>query len=405
MLRQLSDHARIGHAAALTRARWRGFLGIFAGIVTSLLTPAWALAAGGALLVGRARPSIRAHAHASAVRWTLWLSARDLARLSRWTGTTVRAEAAPVRHVLYLVLRLPAHLVVLYAVFSLTNVLALLVAGPLWQLATGTRTEVRLDWPGVRVHSDTALLGLTMALVVLVLLWFGVGVAAAAERGLARALLGPTGEDLLRRRIDELTRTRQGAVRAVDAERRRIERDLHDGVQQQVVALAMLLGRAQRGQDPRRTLDLVRQAHTESRALLDELREVAWRIYPNALDTLGLEAALTEVVERGPLPVTLRVDVSATLPEEVATAVYFVAREALTNAAKHAEADGVVLDLATHEDRWELVVSDDGRGGADPAGGGLTGLARRVAALDGTLTVDSPDGGPTTVRAVVPLRR
>lgn len=310
----------------------------------------------------------------------------------------------PARHALYLLTRLPLHLVLLYVVFVFTVMTVLIAMGSIAQLLTGTVTEVGAQWPGIQINTTSTFLGLALALILFALLWIIVAVMAATERGLARALLGPTTEDLLHRRIDELTRTLQGALHAVDAERRRIERDLHDGVQQQVVALAMLLGRAQRGQDPQRTLRLVRQAHTHSRVLLDELREVAWRVYPTALDTLGLEAALAEVAERGPLPVTLRLELPTPLPQELATAVYFVAREAMTNTIKHADADGIILDAHTREDRLELVVSDDGRGGADPTGGGLTGLAQRVAALDGTLAVDSPEGGPTTVRATLPLK-
>jgi signal transduction histidine kinase len=167
----------------------------------------------------------------------------------------------------------------------------------------------------------------------------------------------------------------------------------------------MLLGRAQRGRDPERAARLVRQAHTESRLLVDELREVAWRVYPAALDTLGLEAALTEAAERTPLRSTVRYDLAQDPPQETATALYFAAREAITNAVKHAGAQEVFVDVRPSPSGGgvDLVVRDDGRGGADPDGGGLTGLARRVGALDGTLSLDSPRGGPTTVRVSLPL--
>jgi signal transduction histidine kinase len=397
----------LAHLLRHTTERWgrrgREYVGVFAGLPVSLLTPLWALACGTALLTGALHPPSRTRSRETAARWTHRLNERDLERLSRWTGITVRSEASARRRALHLLFRLPLHLVSFYAVFAWTGLAVLLTAGTLWQTVTGSRSEVHLTWPGVQILSTTTSIGAGLILGLMVLTWFTTALVAAAERGLARALLGLDTEILLHRRIDELTRTRAGAVQAVDEERRRIERDLHDGVQQQVVALAMLLGRAQRAQDPQRSRELVRQAHTESRILLDELREVAWRVYPATLDALGLEAALAEAAGRSPLPVTLRAEPSRPLPDDVATAVYFVAREALTNAAKHSGADGIILDLNTTEEQVELVVSDDGRGGADPEGGGLTGLARRVAAFDGVLTVDSPPGGPTTVRAVLPL--
>ncbi|MEV1175671.1 sensor histidine kinase, partial [Nonomuraea sp. NPDC049784] len=190
--------------------------------------------------------------------------------------------------------------------------------------------------------------------------------------------------------------------KAVDDERRRIERDLHDGVQQRGVALAMLLGRARHSPDPERTAELVVQAYTESRQLLDELRSVAWRIYPTALDELGLRAALAGVAERSSVPVTVHHGLAERPVSEVETALYFVAREAITNAVKHAGARDILVVLT--EDEWavSVAISDDGKGGADPSGGGLSGLARRVLALDGEFTVHSPPGGPTKISAMLP---
>ncbi|WP_431872968.1 sensor histidine kinase [Nocardiopsis eucommiae] len=379
----------------------REFVGLVAGVRVSVLTLVWILASLGVLLAVPVRPSAGRRIEV----WASRLCERDLARLSRWMGTTVTLRASGPARALHLLLRLPVHLASLYLLVSVAALVPILVVGVAIQAVTGTATHVRADWPGVGVDVSSISLGLIAALMVLVLTWWIVPVLAEVDRWLARTLLGPTEEDRMRRRIEELTRTRSGIVRAVDQERRRIERDLHDGVQQRVVALAMLLGRARRRGDPAHAADLVRRAHAESAVLLDELREVAWRIYPTALDTLGLEAALNEAAERGPLPVTVRCDLPAPLPPELSTAVYFVAREAMTNAAKHARADGVVVDLGVHDSRVCLTVSDDGRGGADPDGEGLTGLARRVRALDGTLEVDSPQGGPTAVRVVLPLDR
>ncbi|KIF06575.1 histidine kinase, partial [Streptomyces sp. RSD-27] len=197
---------------------------------------------------------------------------------------------------------------------------------------------------------------------------------------------------------------RAAVLRAVDSERRRIERDLHDGVQQRLVALAMLLGRARRSRerDPERADALLLQAHRESQEVLTELREVAWRVYPSALDSLGLEEALAGVAERCAIPLRTEFDAAGPLPGPVRTAAYFVVCEAVTNAAKHSGASAVSVRVVRRGPVLTVRVEDDGSGGADPSGTGLSGLASRVAALDGLLRVESPAGGPTTVTAELP---
>ncbi|MDX3224749.1 sensor histidine kinase [Streptomyces sp. ME19-01-6] len=241
----------------------------------------------------------------------------------------------------------------------------------------------------------------------------GIVGVATLEGQLARHHLGPSHQEALRRRIDELSTSRAGVVDAVHDERRRIERDLHDGVQQRLVALGMLLGRARRSQDPDKARALLVQAHEESRAALTDLREVAWRVYPTALDEAGLRAALEAVAERSPIPVRLEYGLAAEPEEAVRTVAYFVVAEAVTNAIKHSDAGRLTVALTRREAQADVEgetavggllvrVTDDGKGGADPAGGGLLGLARRVAALDGRLWVVSPPGGPTTVSAELP---
>ncbi|WP_343075717.1 sensor histidine kinase [Streptomyces roseirectus] len=225
---------------------------------------------------------------------------------------------------------------------------------------------------------------------------------ARLDARLAGECFGPSGPELLRLRIDELAASRAAVVDAVDAERRRIERDLHDGIQQRLVALGMLLGRARRGRAPERTDALLLQAHEECRALLAELREVTWRVYPSALDSLGLEEALGGVSERCALPVRTEFDVAGELPRPVETAAYFVVSEAVTNAAKHSGATKVHVRVVLRGPVLVVRVRDDGAGGADADGSGLGGLRGRVAALDGTLSVDSPAGGPTTIIAELP---
>ncbi|CAL9506044.1 hypothetical protein SUDANB132_03538 [Streptomyces sp. enrichment culture] len=225
---------------------------------------------------------------------------------------------------------------------------------------------------------------------------------AALDTRTARECFGPSERELLQQRIDELAASRAAVVQAVDAERRRIERDLHDGVQQRLVALAMLLGRARRSRDPERADALLLQAHEESRGVLNELREVAWRVYPSALDSLGLKEALGGVAERSSIPLRIRFEAGAPLPQPVETAAYFVVSEAVTNAAKHSAATAIEVRVALTGERLAVRVEDNGRGGADPAGSGLAGLRGRVAALDGVLHIDSPLGGPTTISAELP---
>ncbi|MCX5206445.1 histidine kinase [Streptomyces sp. NBC_00237] len=232
----------------------------------------------------------------------------------------------------------------------------------------------------------------------------GMYALAALDARTAREHFGPSERELLQRRIDELAASRAAVVRAVDSERRRIERDLHDGVQQRLVALSMLLGRARRGRarDPEHADALLSQAHQEAQGVLTELREVAWRVYPSALDTLGLQEALGGVSERCALPVRTEYDVAAPLPQPVRTAAYFVVSESVTNAAKHAGATQVSVRVQLRDETLHLSITDDGRGGADPSGGGLTGLRSRVAACNGVLHIDSPAGGPTTIAAELP---
>ncbi|MGW1867152.1 sensor histidine kinase [Streptomyces mauvecolor] len=243
---------------------------------------------------------------------------------------------------------------------------------------------------------------LTVATLVLFLDLAGLVAVVALERALVRRFLGLGERELMRRRIDQLSASRAGIVEAVDAERRRIERDLHDGLQQRLVAMAMLLGRARRSGSE----DLYAQAHEESQRALDELRQVAWRVYPAHLDDLGLEEALATVAERSSVPVRIRCDLAARPAPRIETAAYFTVREAVTNAAKHAGATRIDVQVTVVEQRSGPVLSvritDDGVGGADASGGGLAGLARRAAALDGRFTVLSPPGGPTLVEAELP---
>ncbi|GII79504.1 hypothetical protein Sru01_44860 [Sphaerisporangium rufum] len=272
-------------------------------------------------------------------------------------------------------------------------------------LVVGAGTAIRLGWawsrgepfdgmaPTLPLLAYILVVGAVAAFLVL----SGLVGVETLERRLALRLLAPDPAEALRRRITELTESRAGVVAAVDAERRRIERDLHDGVQQRLVALSMLAGRARRGRP-----ELLADLHEQARQALIELREVAWRVYPSGLDAHGLAEALAGVAERAPVPVTVACDLPERPPPPVETAAYFVAGEAVTNAVKHAAATLVAIEVRQEGTMVVVRVQDDGAGGADPAGGGLTGLARRVAALDGRFTVTSPPGGPTLIEAELP---
>ena len=205
-------------------------------------------------------------------------------------------------------------------------------------------------------------------------------------------------------RIHELETSRAGAVESQETELRRIERDLHDGAQARLVALGMSLGMAEQKlrTDPAAAEALLAEARHGAGEALQELRVLARGIHPPILTDRGLEAAVTALVARSPVPVTLSVDVARRPKAAVETAAYFVVAEAVANATKHAHPTRLDIRIRRVRDTLSVEIQDDGSGGADPGGDGLTGLTRRVQALDGRLNVTSPVGGPTTVQALLP---
>ena len=237
-------------------------------------------------------------------------------------------------------------------------------------------------------------------------LWPALGLTVAlALRALwvFRHRLPWTREQELTQRVDELTRTRRGALDVQAAELRRIERDLHDGAQARLVSLSMLMGRAEDQLDDRPELAaLVRRAREEAGAAIAELRDLARGIAPPVLADRGLPAAVEALATRAPMDVSVLVPDGDRPPPVVETAAYFVVAEALTNVAKHASGAPAQVAVVRGPDRLVVEVADEGPGGADPDGSGLMGLRQRVQALDGTLTVDSPRGGGTTIRAELP---
>jgi signal transduction histidine kinase len=261
---------------------------------------------------------------------------------------------------------------------------------------------------GGTVHNGVQVIWGGFALGVLVLL-----VAPALTRGLGRLdaalatwLLAPPRDVLLAARVSQLEESRERVVDAAEAERRRIERDLHDGAQQRLVALAMELGRAKAkfSDDVDAAAALVDQAHAEAKAALVELRDLVRGVHPPVLTDRGLDAALSGLIARCPVPVDLKVDVPVRPKASVEAVAYFVVAESLTNIAKHSRAShaSVVVEGHGFPGTLNLLISDDGIGGADPGGAGLSGLADRVSGVDGTLSVESPSGGPTIISAVLP---
>ncbi|MEE6258580.1 sensor histidine kinase [Plantactinospora sonchi] len=367
--------------------------GLLLGALTAVVEVTYLLGLGSVLLAAWTRPHGRQQTVHRIVDW-IEVGARHLAEVERWRlatflGCENAADYSGRRAVRYLALR--------WTVGLLGGAVLLLFG---WGVLAGG------VWVWEALHGESSpplLLGqFVLALLGLFLVVQGGLGAVALDRRLARRFLGPSSREVLERRITELASSRAGIVAAVDAERRRIERDLHDGVQQRLVALGLLVGRARRSTDPAKAAELLRQAHEETGRALDELREVAWRVHPTALDNLGLADALARVAEAAGLPVRVDCRLTVRPPRTVETAAYFVVSEAVTNAARHSRAGRVDVVVHDGEGRLTVMITDDGVGGADPDGGGLSGLARRVAAVDGRFEVTSPVGGPTRIRAELP---
>lgn len=222
---------------------------------------------------------------------------------------------------------------------------------------------------------------------------------------MARIMLGPS-EAQLRERVDDLRSARARIIEAADNERRRLERDLHDGAQQRLVALALTLGvaEAKLKKDPASVGPLIASAREEAHQAVQELRELARGLHPALLSDRGLGPALDSLAGRAPVPVTVTGVPEERLPPPVEAAAYFVTAESLTNVAKYANASAARVELGVQDGVLRLDVTDDGDGGADLMGGtGLRGLRDRVEALDGQLNVLSPPGAGTTVIAEIPL--
>ncbi|WOX22748.1 sensor histidine kinase [Streptomyces solicathayae] len=327
-----------------------------------------------------------------------------------WVGAVLKSGAS-WRHLLYALVHMP------WAIFAFSVAVTFWTTGwamftyPLWSWIFPTfvgRGGIQLY--GDRSHSveldtstELALTSLFGLALVLVTPWI-IRSLATVDRVMVVGLLGPS---RLATRVSELESDRGVVVDTAAADLRRIERDLHDGAQARLVALAMDLGLAKEklAEDPRAAAVMVEEAHVEVKTALQELRDLARGIHPAILTDRGLDAALSAVAARCTVPVTVEVDLPSRPAAAIEGIAYFTVSELLQNVSKHARARRAFVDVWRTGDRLLLQVRDDGRGGADPeAGSGLAGLTERLDAVDGVLAVDSPVGGPTTVTAELPWR-
>jgi signal transduction histidine kinase len=319
----------------------------------------------------------------------------------QWTMATSSAMWKPC---LYQFLRLPVMVVVTTVAVATWSLAAALIALPLYIRPTvpgGSNW-----WFGRGVPPAGAVAGLCAAGVVLLFIapWL-TRALTHIDLALARSLLGPSRRQHLSTEVARLSVSRARVVDATDAERRRIERDLHDGVQPRLVSLAITLGRARAKfeADPEEANRLLSQAHDSAKVALSDLRDLARGIHPSVLDDRGLDAALSALVAGSPVPVTVDVDLPRRPSRTHEAVAYFFVAEAVTNVAKHARATHAAVTIREDGARMWVVVADDGTGGATASpGGGLAGLTDRLAAVDGTLSVSSPSGGPTRLEAVIP---
>ncbi|MDR7276663.1 sensor histidine kinase [Catenuloplanes atrovinosus] len=273
-----------------------------------------------------------------------------------------------------------------------------------WRFVPAADATPAIGWPLIRTQGGAWLVGL-MGAGYLLLTLYALPYLVTLQELPGRRLLRPApGEDMAMR-IAELTATRAAALDAHAVELRRIERALHDGTQNRLVAVNVLLGAARRAvrRDPDTADEILERAQSAAELALAELRGVVRSILPPVLSDRSLPDALASLAATCPVPVTVDADVPGRCAASVEATAYFVAAEALTNVAKHSGASRASITLTRAADVLRLVVTDDGHGGADADGGtGLTGIRRRAEAHDGTVTLTSPVGGPTTVEVELP---
>jgi signal transduction histidine kinase len=328
----------------------------------------------------------------------------------RRAGRLLGVSAAPPAGILRDIGWLPVHIAAggvlgLAAVLCVGNLLLGAIGTPLWWLfPADDPLRLLLEIP-VTSWGEALVLGPLHVLVFGILTGWLVPLLSRAHARLCRAVLAPSAAAKLARRVEVLTATRAGVVDAHGAELRRIERDLHDGTQARLVAIAMRLGVARETltDDPELVARLLREAHEGAEEAMTELRDVIRTIYPPILADRGLAGAVTALAAGAGVPTGVDIGELGEVPAAVEAAAYFVVAEALTNAAKHAHATRATVRITTADGRLVVEVADDGEGGADETRGtGITGIRRRTAALDGTARISSPTGGPTAVTVELP---
>jgi signal transduction histidine kinase len=408
------------------------------GVATGLL--AWVVAGGIAVALLLVPLLIGLTQLPWAVRGLRWLSGLERRRAAWLLGEPVPERYLPLdgplrqqlgravndpatyRDVAWLLLHGAAGFVVGVAVLGLWLNVPVLLSVPAWWWAVPPGTDIAVSdvlplpsspaGQGLRINDvliDSWPRALTvapllaayhLAVLVVVVPWL-----ARGYTWLARWLLAPSARTRLAARVEELTETRAGAVDAHGAELRRIERDLHDGTQARLVAIGLRLGLAKQGiaDDPQRAARLLGDAEADTQAAMAELRQVVRGIYPPVLSDRGLDGAVTALVAGAAVPVRTEVAPVGRLPAAVEAAAYFTIAEALSNVAKHSQATRAWVQVRRGGDTLQVVVGDDGRGGAaEQDGTGLAGIRRRVAALDGHTRLSSPPGGPTELTVELP---
>jgi signal transduction histidine kinase len=340
---------------------------------------------------------------------------RERARLSRWgpeivgpeplaPGLRAWSDPAVWREVAWLVEHATLGFVI--SIFSLTIPLSAVqdLTYPFWWWLVPANSAPGLVFWSVHTQLDALAVGLYGVAWLAVGFFAGPWLARAQAWPGRRLLAPPPGTDLSLR-IVELTATRAAALDAHAAELRRIERSLHDGAQNRLVAVSVLLGAARRAvaRDPAMAADVLERAQAAAEQALAELRTVVRGILPPVLDGRGLDGALAGLAADCGVPCRLDVELPRRCAVSVEATAYFVVAEALTNITKHSGATAAGVTVRIEDQQLKISIEDNGRGGADEdAGSGITGIRRRVEAYDGSLTLTSPAGGPTTLRVELP---
>jgi signal transduction histidine kinase len=327
----------------------------------------------------------------------------------RATGRRAWADPATGRDLLWLPVNAMTGIALgLPALLCVGNALLATVATPLWwAFAPEDRPRLFIDIP-VTGWATALTLGPLQILLLTALAYLGFPPIARAHARICLVVLSHSAAEQLADRVAVLTRTRADVLDAHGAELRRIERDLHDGTQARLVAIAMRLAVARQAlsDNPRNEQfleGLLRDAHEGTEEAMTELRDVIRTVYPPILADRGLAGALTAVTTRCGVPTRLDIGDLEQVPAAVEAVVYFAVAEALTNVARHSHATAASVRVSRTADRLSVVITDNGTGDADDRlGTGLAGIRRRVLALDGTVDIDSPAGGPTTITMELP---